>query len=350
MPARMRNDIEQQAATWLARRETEDWRTSDATALQRWLDAAVTHRVAYLRLESAWQQCGRLKALGAGLKSGELPERGLGRANGLSRRDQMLEALAPTRSRESPGAARARAHYVVGGIAASLILSVALIAWQSRSHVDSARFSTAVGELATRHLADGSTATMASDSVLEVQWSRDQRRVELFRGEALFDVAKDAARPFVVHAGSRRIVAVGTRFSVRRDAEQLRIVVAEGTVRLQSEHELASSGGALLPAGSVVRIEGRNELVQQLEIAEVERLLRWRDGVLAFRDVTLREAVAEFNRYNRRRIVIEDAAVGELPIGGHFRFDNVETFVRLIERGFPVRAEFLADRIILRAP
>ncbi len=136
----------------------------------------------------------------------------------------------------------------------------------------------------------------------------------------------------------------------RRDAEQLRIVVAEGTVRLQSEHELASSGGALLPAGSVVRIEGRNELVQQLEIAEVERLLRWRDGVLAFRDVKLREAVAEFNRYNRRRIVIEDAAVGELPIGGHFRFDNVETFVRLIERGFPVRAEFLADRIILRAP
>ena len=80
------------------------------------------------------------------------------------------------------------------------------------------------------------------------------------------------------------------------------------------------------------------------------QLLDWRSGMLSFRDATLAEAAGEFNRYNARKIVIGDAAVGQLRIGGSFRWSNAEGFVRLLEQGFPVRADYGTDRIVLRSP
>ncbi|MBK6415372.1 FecR domain-containing protein [Thermomonas sp.] len=85
-------------------------------------------------------------------------------------------------------------------------------------------------------------------------------------------------------------------------------------------------------------------------MADAEQMLEWRDGLLVFHDTTLREAAAEFNRYNARKIVVADDRVGALRIGGHFRWDNADAFVRLLERGFPVRAESDAERILLRSP
>jgi transmembrane sensor len=216
--------------------------------------------------------------------------------------------------------------------------------------VESSSFATTLGGIDTQRLGDGSQAILASDSALDVHLSRRERRVELHRGEAIFDVAKDPDRPFVVDAGARRIVAVGTRFSVRRDGGELRVVVTEGTVRLQPADGAARAPSSLLPAGSVAQIAGGNALLRSMAVAEAERLLEWRDGLLVFHDTSLRDAVAEFNRYNARKIVVADDRVGALRIGGHFRWDNLDAFVRLLERGFPVRAEVDAERIVLRSP
>ena len=78
-------------------------------------------------------------------------------------------------------------------------------------------------------------------------------------------------------------------------------------------------------------------------------LLDWRDGTLAFRDTTLAEAVVEFNRFNARKLVVADPAAGALRVGGSFRWDNAEGFARLLERGFPLRAEYDASRIVLHS-
>jgi transmembrane sensor len=85
-------------------------------------------------------------------------------------------------------------------------------------------------------------------------------------------------------------------------------------------------------------------------VADAEQLLEWRDGLLVFHDTSLRDAAAEFNRYNRRKIVIADERVAKLRVGGHFRWDNADAFVRLLERGFPVRADVDGERILLRSP
>ena len=88
---------------------------------------------------------------------------------------------------------------------------------------------------------------------------------------------------------------------------------------------------------------------RSLPVADAERMLDWRDGLLVFRDTTLAEAATEFNRYNARKLVVADDTAGALRVGGNFRWDNAEGFARLLERGFPVRAEYQAARIVLHS-
>src|SRR5690606_20895969 len=147
-----------------------------------------------------------------------------------------------------------------------------------------------------------------------------ERRVNLEQGEAVFDVAKAASRPFVVVAGNERVVAVGTQFAVRRDAKGLRGVVTERRGRVEPARRSAVRLPPVeLDAGSVAQSAGEGVLVQQRPLQEVEDVLSWRRGYLVFRNTKLEDALAEFNRYTPRKIVVEDEAVSALRIGGNFR-------------------------------
>lgn len=341
--------VEERAAEWLARRDGGDWGAADDAALAAWISADIAHRVAYLRLQAAWDESGRLQALGAGWHGDGPPPRGHWHATPETRREQLLAAIAQRQAPRHPQRSSRLLHMA----AVAALGACALVAgwgWRSWTHVDAASYRTALGKVESLPLADGSHATLASDSAIEVRLSRGERRVELPRGEAIFKVAKDPGRPFVVVAGDRHVVAVGTRFSVRRDGPDLRVVVTEGTVRLESAGaDGALQPSALLPAGSVALVRRDGVLVRSVALAEAEQLLDWREGLLAFRDTTLAEAAAEFNRYNARKLVVADAAAAELRIGGNFRWDNQDAFVRLLEAGFPVRAERQTDRVVLHS-
>lgn len=346
--------VDARAAEWLARRDRGGWSDADAAGLEAWLEEATAHRVAFLRVQAAWEQCGRLQALGAGLHDGP-PGRGhwtRGAAavpHGLHD-GPALESLVFAPRHPRPGAARTGGRLAFAAtavVALGLALGLAL-GWQWRSAVDASTHSTAMGGIESVPLADGSRTVLGSDSRIEVRLSRGERRIELQQGEAFFEAAKDPRRPFVVEAGERRVVAVGTRFSVRRDGPDLRVVVTEGSVRLES----GPDGGrrrpmATLPAGSVALATATGVVVQSGTVDEAERLVGWQDGLLSFNDVTLAEAAAEFNRWNARPILVADEAAAALRIGGSFRWSNAEGFVRLLEQGFPVRAEVHDDRIVL---
>lgn len=353
--------IEQRASEWLARRDAGDWSEGDADALAAWLEAAPAHRVAFLRLQSAWEACGRLQALAAGLPPG-VPARGQWDGGAMIHPGASLRPALPApagledaarlvfsrRPRPAPRRGRARTFAAVAA-GAFLVVVASSTAWR-HAPLDAASHSTPLGHIRTLPLADGSRTVLGSDSRIDVRLSRAERRIDLQRGEAFFEAARDPRRPFVVLAGERRVVAVGTRFSVRRDGPDLRVVVTEGSVRLESR---PAAGGqrpmSLLPAGSVALATADGVLVQAGPVEAAERLVGWQDGMLAFRDTTLADAADEFNRYNARRIVIGDAAAGALRIGGSFRWSNAEGFVRLLEQGFPVRAEYGDDRIVLRS-
>jgi transmembrane sensor len=230
------------------------------------------------------------------------------------------------------------------------MLGTLALGWRHYAAVDQAEYGTAIGGLRDVALPDGSVITLSSDSRIQVTLSRSERRIDLQQGEAFFKVAKDASRPFVVSAGDRRAIAVGTRYDVRRDANDLRVIVTQGVVRLESDN---GPGGqrlptTLLPAGSIALASDAGVVVRSGPVQQAEELLNWRDGFISFHNTPLSAAVTEFNRYNQHRIVIGDASIGAMRVGGNFRWSNADSFVRLLELGFPVRAERNKDAIVLR--
>lgn len=340
--------IEALAAEWLARRDAEGWTADEQQALDTWLSASARHKVAFLRLQSAWTETGRLQALAAGLPAGRLPPRsGTMREAGDDARPDLRGVTFAPRDRSGH-----RRRGWQQGLAASLaLLALGSLAWGSWQLTgrEQASYASTVGEIETVTLPDGSIATLSSDSRLDVRISRGERHVALAKGEAFFDVAHDTRRPFVVETEGRRVAAVGTRFSVRRDPEEIRVVVTEGKVRLESRAgpDGAAQPVSLLPAGSVATAGRNGVLVRSLPVSEAERYLEWRDGFLTFDDTSLADAAAEFNRFNTRKLELGDAAVADLRVGGNFRWSNAEGFAHLLEQGFPVRAERQADRIVL---
>lgn len=332
--------IERTAAAWLARRDGGQWSPVDQAAFDTWLAEDTAHRVAYLRLQAAWREAGRLKTLGAGADFGRVPERG------AWRRSPYFHP--PLRERRR---ARSRARRITwAGAAATAMLVLALACgfwwWQSLGELQRDAWHTALGGQLVVHLADGSTATLGSDSALRAALTRHERDLDLVRGEAFFEVAKDHSRPFVVHAGAYQVIAVGTRFDVRRDEGGMRVVVTRGVVRLQSARDPAQAPTEL-PAGSIAQVTGDRVSVQHAPLDRVVQYLSWRDGYVVLHGTPLAEAVREFNRYNARKIVIADPSLDDLKVGGNFRLDNSDAFVRLVQEVFPVHAEGRGDRIVL---
>ena len=367
--------IEHTAAAWLARRDAGGWSARDQIELNAWLSAAIGHRVAFIRLEAAWRESDRLKALGAGMCAGTVPPRGrLMQFPFFTRRDGHIgpsSRQADPDPRHAPASLRRPGPvdagtlvfaprqqlrkprplgFAVAAMAVLLVVSLA-VGWRYYPPVQPVAYRTAVGDLESMPLADGSQATLSSDSRILVALSHRERHVDLQQGEAFFHVAKDSGRPFVVAAEGRRVIAVGTRFSVRRDEQGVRVVVTEGVVRLESNPgtDGRRQPTTLLPAGSVAQTSVGGILVRSGTVEQAEQQLSWRDGFLSFHDTPLATAAAEFNRYNVRKLVIGDSAIAAIPVGGNFRWSNTDAFVRLLEQGFAVRAERHGDTVVLHS-
>lgn len=351
--------IEEAAARWFARQHSDAWTDADRAQFETWLDAAVAHRIQYLRIVTTWDQSARMKALSAGVSPGTIPPRdswgdqrfsGGSTAQAETTGDALASASRPTR--------HGRRHWRFAAAALAVVaLGIYMLAIHPRFAAD--RYTTAVGGVEDVSLSDGSKITLNTDTSIRVSFSDRERTIELEKGEAFFNVAKDKTRPFVVYAGNKRVMAVGTRFSVRRDRNDIQVVVAEGRVNLAASAEQllvvpqASDGRGPMPAtfldaGAVARTSNADVLVRPDAGAEIVKLLSWRRGYVYFDNVPLADAVAEFNRYNTRKILIEDPEIAALRVGGNFRSTNIDAFLDLIQSGFPIAVDDDGDRIVLK--
>ena len=345
------NQIDAAASAWLIRRDSESWSVADQACLEEWLNASTLNRVAFLRLELSWQDAGRLKALGAGVAGDKPPAPGHWNLTPFFEPQESVAVSDTERHRFGEVRSGRRPFRFIA--AATLVIALGLGAYLAFAPNGDV-YATPVGGLASVPMADGSQVTLNTDSQIRIALSDHERRVELGHGEAFFEVSKDATRPFIVRAGNQRVIAVGTKFSVRREGNTVQIVVTEGKVRVEDRapsHGYRADGSAdvFLTPGSIARADDSGVLVQRKTLPEAEQQLSWRSGVLMFRDQSLGEAVAEFNRYNVRKLVIREPKVAAFRIEGNFRATNVEAFVRLLESGFPVRVETQADQIVLAA-
>jgi transmembrane sensor len=192
---------------------------------------------------------------------------------------------------------------------------------------------------------------------VEVLFTPDERRVRLIRGEAHFSVAKNPRRPFIVQAEQVEAKAVGTAFNVLLAAQAVEVIVTEGRVQVRPPGQLdASAEEPLVTEGqrAVVSLTepGAKPRITRIDPNKITQLLSWQFRQLDFADAPLAQVVAEFNRDNHRKIVVDDPALETLLIGASLRSDNIEGFVRMLETSFHVTAERRDDGVIVlrRAP
>lgn len=398
------NEIEQQAAEWVARIDLrgtpEEW-----TALDAWLNTSPRHRAAFLRLSVAWRRADELKKLAplSGIVDPDLLDPARWRAEPLQ--DAALEgstpALDPRRkddtqrpadhaaarsaparnlrvvaSTENPTSAdnswaatrvyRSRTesskdeadmftHDVSGGprgfraLATSrLAASIAVIAitslggigaWYAVEQRNTHTYSTHVGEIQRVVLEDGSTIALNTDSEVRVRYSSRYRHVDLTRGEALFQVAKNKEKPFDVEAGATTVRAVGTAFSVRLHEagkdERVDVVVSEGRIAINPPSTQTYA------AGSVATVRNGRVAATIIEGEDITSRLAWTTGRLMFQGEKLSDVIEEINRYNLRKLQITDPDIAGLRIGGTFQATDPDGFARALGATFGIKSHIV---------
>lgn len=196
-----------------------------------------------------------------------------------------------------------------------------------------ADYATLKGQRRIFSLPDGSRLTLDTDSAVDAAFTPTRRDLRLLRGRAFFDVKHDARRPFAVRADGREVVALGTRFDVRVDPGDVRVVLVEGTVSVSSLSPTAPL--TVLHAGEqLVDRAGAAPLVSP---ARIDEALNWQRGFVTFDDDTLAAAAAELNRYSRDQIVVRDPRVARLRVTGMFQAGDPERFGRTLAQIHPVR-------------
>ncbi|OYX92031.1 MAG: hypothetical protein B7Y78_11040, partial [Caulobacter sp. 35-67-4] len=206
-------------------------------------------------------------------------------------------AVGPTWRQRWAGLLAPRSRAWGGALAMAGVLAAAAMAWLTLSPPT---YSTAVGEQFATQLTDGSRVRLNTETLVRVHFKDGERNVELVRGQAFFEVAHDAARPFVVTADTTRVRAIGTRFDVRRTDADVRVTLTEGRVEVRDKARPGSDWR--LDPGQTLAVGGT--LAPTPVQADVATVTGWTTGRLTFRDMTLADAVAEMNRYSRDKIVL----------------------------------------------
>jgi len=192
-------------------------------------------------------------------------------------------------------------------------------------------FQTPIGGHEVVRFADGTKVELNTDTIIRARMTTDQRIVWLEKGEAYFQVRHDALHPLIVMAGDRRVTDLGTNFLVRRDSRRLEVAVLEGRVWFDAPNANGARPSLPLGQGQVAIASGQKISLEHRTMRALENELGWRRGVLVFRNTTLGDAAAEFNRYNEQKLSIPDPAVAYIKIGGIFQATNVAAFTEVAE-------------------
>jgi transmembrane sensor len=324
--------VEADAAAWVARWDAG--LTPEARAqFDVWLGEDPRHAAAWQELESAWRAFDEPRRSGdAGRMIGEL-------ANRQRRRQRRMMIGSAT------------AALATAAVFVFVVHPFSTEAGPATGGEPAQSVRMALPE--RRLLADGSVVELNAGAQIEVQFSGAQRAVRFVQGEALFTVAKDAARPFIVNTGFAKVRAVGTAFAVGVRPHAVAVLVTEGTVAVEG----APSGGlAAVPVSSGNALLVPNSLspdvplrVESVPPEEIERRLAWRAPRLELSHTALSDVVAAFNRGNRVQLAIADPGLAGLRLSGVFRADRPEDFVRLLESHYGVRADHPGPgRVVLR--
>jgi transmembrane sensor len=337
---RTRAEIDEEAASWVWRLDAAANDATKQRAFDAWLRLDPRHRRAMEDMSRTWQA---LDGLAEGMRGENLcaPAEWTG-----------VERTATSRRRALRFAA-----------AATIALAVAGALWLQMGR-DVRILATAVGRQSHVTLIDGSVVTLNTDTILETDLSRGARQLYLRRGEVHFQVAHDRSRPFLVHAGDAVVRAVGTEFEIRLHPDQhVDVVVNEGRVEVQAAAPAAPQPSSVararlahvttvrtLSAGEQLSTATADYSIVPLSQQQLSSEQAWREGAIIFDGQPLSQAVSEIQRYTDARIVVSDARVADLRVGGRFRTDDLQGFLDGLQAALPVNIRRTSDGMVYVDP
>ena len=299
------------AAGWHARLGSGRATARERLDFDAWIDAAPEHRKAWIETQRAWALVGDLA-------------------------DHPALAQA-RRGARKPNWSRV---WVPGAIAACLTAAVALgFTWRAltppsmgpadRAQVASIDYMTPVGRVSRITLADGTAVTLDADSAMTAAFDGKERRVTLSRGRAHFQVAHDAAHPFVVTAQGRSVTALGTVFDVDLEPSAMTVTLLEGKVAVRDLAARQDKRQAILKPGE--RLVAPSQGAWSQRAVDADQATRWMSGDLVFDERDLGLVAAELNRYSSRKLVVADARLARMPVSGVFRAGDPEALAEGLE-------------------
>lgn len=310
-------DNDSVAAAWVVRMDRGELTAAESAELDAWLAADSLHMGAFVRAETMWVNANRVAAL--------------------------------DRGRQSPLRLVRQRHWLVAASIAALALIVGIAGIGTAYDRFAGREHTEIGEIRRITLDDGSTLVLNTESLVQVKFAAHERRIVLRRGEATFNVAHDASRPFIVQGRNVSVKAVGTSFTVRLRQADVAVTVTEGVVEVLRPVETGS-------APEMQRVSRNRELIAQdsqpltpepLSESEVSRRLAWQEGMLVFDGERLADAIAEVNRYSPRPIRIDSERLREQAFVGVFRVGDARAFANSAAAAFKARVEERHDELHL---
>ena len=311
-PLQSAADIEERAAAFLMERQDQrNWTEENQQVLDAWLVESIAHQVAYFRLEAVLGRTERLRAL-----------------RSASHRPGSIW----------PAVFKA-------AVAFSIVVAISAEATSYLLQPRATTYQTSVGNREILSLNDGSQVELNTDSSLRIAQDITQRRAWLDKGEAYFQIKHDTHHPFVVVAGNISVIDLGTKFVLRKFSDRLEVMLVEGGARVESTAHRART--AILKPGDVAVARTDSITVARRSQQELVDALGWRRGVLTFRYTTLAEAAAEFNRYNKTKIVVADPLVARLTIYGAFASNDVAAFTDAAQAYFKLHIENSDGQVVL---
>lgn len=321
-----KQDIQQQACEWISRfdrglSEIEDKAFSD------WVNISHSHRLCLFDVAQTWDELSVLNE---------------------------LSALFPLSDNHSLQTKRLSIRKTM--VLAASFIFVSCLAWLSTPYMPSIGepslmvldAETAVGEQRVLSLADGSVIHLNTDSLVSIDFSNSHRHVNLRRGEAHFEVAHDAARPFIVKAADNTVTAVGTAFNVQLNgAHQFELLVTEGKVLIKNQsHNLAvasNTESSPLDGNGELMIAGQKAVISQTSIQpvilsneQVQNDLAWQQGMLVFHGEPLAEALQEISRYTSINFTLADEQVKQRRVAGYFKAGDIQGLLFALENNFNI--------------
>jgi transmembrane sensor len=317
---------------WVLRLRDDNASQEDLTAWLEWYEADERHKQAFEEMQALWRGASRLV---------EGP-----RALSI---EELLNGPMPAARRPSKDARRFGARSMA--LAATVLLAAcAGLVYYLKERTGDAIVAAASPTIAREaRLPDGTTVELASRSAISVQYTPEQRVLEMKAGEVYFAVARQSERPFIVKVGDLRVQAVGTAFNVRRSDRRIVVTVTEGKVKVEGVEfagaESASATSVLLTAGHQLTWS-EDQKTPTIAAVEADRALTWRKGRLEYLNEPLSAVVADINRYAAHPARLSDEAAGEILFTGAVLTNATEDWLRALPDVFPVRVDTGRDGTI----